>query len=440
MSTPAGPDIHASTPPARRSRLVPGIEARQMRAVGIGQVIEWFDWTAYALLAVYFADQFFPKSATGLTALLGTYGILAVGFVVRPLSGLVVGWIADHFGRKTALMITVYGMGVATLIMAIAPTYEQVGMFAPLILLLARMMQGICIGGEFSSVATFAMESVDHGHRGRVAGGVNFYGFFGQAFVVSVVTAVTFALSPEQMSSWGWRVVFLIGALLSVLGIFLRCHMQETLNTEHKERRVSLRSLTEPMRRFPRQTLQVIGLTIGFTAMVYTWGTYFPTYAHTYHGFDLRLSTFALLIINLANMVMVMVAGHLSDRFGRKPTMVIAGAALTILTVPALGMLDHSFARLVVIQLIGNWFICMLQASTMPAYSEMFPKSFRASGYGFPYSLTVGLVGGSIPLVGTQFAQAGLPAVFPWYLVILMAISTCFYLGIKETAFAPLPE
>lgn len=438
MSSTSVPHTHGRE--RTRRQLIPGIDGRQLRAVGIGQVIEWFDWTAYALLAVYFADQFFPASASGLTALLGSFGILAVGFIVRPLSGLVIGSIADHFGRKTALMITVYGMGISSLVMALAPTYAQVGVAAPIILLLARVVQGMCIGGEFSTVASFAMESAEPGRRGWVAGLVNLFGFFGNALVVAVVFGFSYTLSDEAMREWGWRAVFFIGALLALLGIFLRRFMVETLDTTKVDNKVTLASLIGPMRRYPRQTIQVIGLTVGFTAMVYAWGTYFPTYANTYHGLDLQWTMLALLITNLASMVLTPLAGILSDRVGRKPTLVGAGLALTLGTVPMLNLLNDSIGRLLLIQLVGNVFICMLQASTMPAYCELFPKRFRATGYGFPYSLTVGLVGGTIPMVGTQFANIGLPEAFPWYLVTLMAVSTLFYMAMRETAFKPLPE
>ena len=430
------PDAPELTTPRRGL----GIERRQLIGAGIGQVIEWFDWTAYALLAVYFAPQFFPADTSGLVALLGTYGILAVGFIARPLAGLVVGAVADHFGRKRALMLTVYGMGGASLVIALAPTYEQVGALAPLILLLARIVQGICIGGEFASVSALAMESAGPGHRGWVAGLMNLFGNLGGVLLVGIVTGLAFLIGDDAMAAGGWRIVFLLGALLALGGWFLRRHMAETQAPEAADHRVTLRSLVHPMLRRPRQSIQVIGLTLGFTAMVYAWGTYFPAYASTYRGLALQWSMLSLLVTHLSLMVLMPLAGLVSDRFGRRPTMVAGGLALTLGTVPALGLLTDSVARLLVIQLVGNAFIALLQASSMPAYAELFPRRFRATGFGFPYSLTVGLIGGTVPLVGTELKNLGAPDAFPWYLVALMGISTLFYLRMRETAFDPLPE
>lgn len=430
---------HTDTVAARPAALGGmGIPRHQLIAAGIGQVIEWFDWVSYALLAIYFAPQFFPAHTSSLVALLGTYGIMAVGFVVRPLSGLLIGAIADHFGRKQAMMLTVYGMGAASLLIGIAPTYAQVGVLAPILLLVARIVQGMSIGGEFSTVSAFAMESAGPGRRGWVAGLVNLFGYAGQVLVVAVVVGLSFALGDDRMASWGWRLVFLAGALLSLAGWFLRRHMVET--QERTDHRVTVRSLLQPMARYPRQTFQVIGLTIGFTAMVYAWGTYFPSYATTYHGVAVKWTMLSLLVTNAALMVLTPLAGLLSDRVGRKPTMVLAGLVLTIGTVPALGLLNGSVVRLLLVQVLGNAFLALIQASSMPAYSELFPKRFRASGYGFPYSLTVGLIGGTVPLVGTELKNAGMGMVFPWYLVGLMAVSTVFYLFMRETAFDPLPE
>lgn len=416
------------------------IPLRRLAGAGVGQTIEWFDWTAYAILAVYFADQFFPESASGLTALLGTFGILAVGFIVRPLAGLIVGALADHFGRMFALMLTIYGMGISSLVIALAPTYEQVGVLAPIILLLARIVQGISIGGEFASVTAYAMEAAAPGRRGLVAGFAHAFGFAGQAAVIGVVTIVATLLDDQQMEQWGWRLVFLIGAALTIVGYFMRRHITDTLDPRETETKMTWSSITRPMREYPRQTFQVIGLTAGFTAMVYAWGTYFPTYANTYHGLDLDRSLLALFIVNVFCIIVVPFTGMVSDRFGRKIVMSCAGLALTLITIPALGMLNDSFVRLISIQLLGNFFILFLQSSSIAAYAELFPKKFRAAGFGFPYSLTVGLVGGTIPMVGTQFVNVGLPQIFPWYLVILIGISTVFYMTMKETAFKPLPE
>ncbi len=421
----------------RRGTVTKIIPRRQLAAAAAGQFIEWFDWNAYALLSVYFAYQFFPEDASPLAALLGTFGIMAVGFFFRPVAGLIVGRIADRFGRRFALMLTVYGMGFAALLMAFAPTYAQVGVLAPLILLVARIIQGICIGGEYAAMTAFAMEMSPQGKRGLVAGVLNLFSFAGQLMVAALVVLFAWVLSPEAMTSWGWRAIFVIGALLSVLGVFIRRGMQETADVEAvKEKKYGM---FEAMRQNPRATVRVVGMTLGFTAMVYTWGTYMPAYAMTYKGLDPKFGMLATMISLSIAVASAIVAGKLSDRFGRRATMLTAGIILMVGTVPALNFLNDELWRLIVVQGFANMILMLLQASAMPAFAELFPRTFRASGLGFPYSLTVGLVGGTAPMVGTQLAAWGATAVFPWYLAGLMAISVVFYATMKETAFKPLP-
>lgn len=414
------------------------IPREQLAAASVGQVIEWFDWNAYALLAVYFSKQFFPDGSSELVALLGSFGIMAVGFLFRPLAGLIVGKVADHFGRRFAMMLTVYGMGIAALMMALAPTYHQVGVFAPLFLLAARIVQGICIGGEYAAMVSFSMEMAPQGKRGFVGGVLNFFSFSGQLFVALCVVIASWTLTTEQMESFGWRIVFGIGVLLTIGGVFIRRNMIETADVETQKKEKF--NVFAAMRNNPAATVRVIGMTAGFTVMVYTWGTYMPTYAKTYKGLDAKFGLLATFISLAVGAVSALGAGWLSDRFGRKATMLSAGVILMIGTVPAMSILDNHLWKLILLQAIANAVLQLLQASAMPAFAELFPKSFRASGLGFPYSLTVGLIGGTAPMVGTLFADLGAPGAFPWYLTALMAISVVFYATMRETAFEPLPE
>lgn len=429
----------SSSPTTDRTGTVTSIiPRRQLAAASAGQLIEWFDWNAYALLTIYFASQFFPEGTSPLVSLLGSFGIMAVGFLFRPLAGLIVGKIADQFGRRFAMMLTVYGMGAAALMMAFAPTYAQTGILAPIILLLARIIQGICIGGEYAAMTAFAMEMAPQGKRGFVAGVLNFFSFAGQFTVALLVVIASWTFSEQQMTDFGWRLIFVIGALLSVGGIFIRRGMQETTDVEKEKKRGF--SVFEAIRKNPGATVRVIGMTMGFTVMVYTWGTYMPAYAQTYKGLDPKYGMLATLISLTVAAFASLGAGWLSDRLGRKATMLTAGLVLMVGTVPAMGFLDDSLWKLIVLQGIANIVLMLLQASAMPAFAELFPRSFRASGLGFPYSLTVGLIGGTAPMVGTLFADLGFMQAFPWYLTGLMAISVVFYATMKETAFAPLPE
>ncbi|ALE05365.1 hypothetical protein AL755_07555 [Arthrobacter sp. ERGS1:01] len=426
------PEQSALAPAATKGTL----PVRQLVAAGFGNLIEWFDWNAYAFLSVFFAVQFFPKEASPTVALLGTFGILAIGFLVRPLASLFLGKISDVVGRRFTMLLTVYGMGASSLLIALSPTYVQVGVLAPILLLLARVIQGICIGGEYGAMAAFAMEVAPEGKRGKMAGLIYAGAVVGQLVVVLLVLGATWLLPDADMRAWGWRIIFGIGALLSIAGIWIRRGMVETAKSNDGTKT----SLFAAFKLFPRQAVQVIGLTIGFTVMVYVWSSYLPTYAYTYGGINPKYSLIATALSLVASLLGALIAGPLSDKYGRKKTMLFAGVVLAVGTIPSMALLTQSLLALIIIQCAAMMVIAMLQASSMPLYSEMFPRKVRASGIGFPYSLTVALAGGTAPLIGTQMASANIGHLFPWYVAGLMVISVIFYATMKETAFKPLPE
>lgn len=403
-------------------------------------MIEWFDWNAYAFLSVYFSRHFFPADTPPLVSLLGTFGIMAVGFICRPLSGLLIGLLADRVGRKPALLITVYGMGLASLMIALAPTYTQIGIWAPVLLLLARIIQGLCIGGEYASLTAFAMEMAPTGKRAQVAGWLNVVANMGQLSVAAIILLFAWLMPHSAMVEWGWRVVFGIAALLSLAAIWMRRHMKETLDVDAVQKEETKPSILGAIKNHPKETLQVIGMVIGFTAMVYAWGAYMPAYATTKTGLDPKYTMASMMIASVAAMIGAVFFGRLSDRLGRRPVMLMGGIILAVGTVPAMGLLGPSVWTLIAVQSFGMFTLGSLQAASMPVFAELFPTEFRAAGLGFPYSLTVGIVGGTVPMVGTEFTSLGLSHLFPWYLVILMVVSVVFYYFMKETAFEPLPR
>lgn len=424
------------TPQHNGYQLIPGVSNKQALSAAIGNLIEWFDWNAYAFLAVFFAPLFFPSDTGPLVALLGSFGIMAIGFIVRPVAGLIIGYFSDKIGRKPMLLLTIYGMGLASLAMALAPTYEQIGFFAPIILLIARIIQGIAIGGEYGTLWAFAVEISPRNRRGRVAAIIYIFAAVGQITVALLVFIMTLTLAEEQIVAWGWRLVFLIGAALSLFGIWMRRHMSETQEAESVETNAeeSKPGILGAILQYPKQTIMVIGFVIGFTAMVYAWGAYMTAHARTAAGLSSSVALGAYLIATAISIFAAIGAGRASDHFGRKPTMVVAGILLTIGTVPAFHFIDSFWTILLAIT-FGSCVLTLLQTSAMVAMAEMFSKDFRAAGMGFPYQLTVGLVGGTIPMVATEFVNMGVSNLYPWYLAGLMAISTLFYLTMKETAF-----
>ncbi|MBM4792352.1 MFS transporter [Streptomyces sioyaensis] len=414
----------------------PPSRLRQLAAASIGNAVEWYDWYAYSFLAVYFADQVFPHGAgNSLVPLLSTFAVFAVGFFMRPVGGLLMGALADRRGRRTALTLTILLMGGGSLLVALTPTYAATGVLAPVVLVLARLVQGLSVGGEFAASTTFLVESAGPGRRGLFASFQYVSTTAGQLLASGTAALLATLLTERQMGQWGWRVAFLLGALLSLLGLWIRRGAQETIT----ERRAAERpGLFEALRRHPRQSLLICGITAGGTLAYYTWTTYLPTYAQVNAGFDkgdsLTVGTLSLAFFALLQPL----GGLLSDRIGRKPLLLGFSLGFAVLAVPLLHLVTDAFLSLLLVQCAGMVLLTGYTAIAAAVNAEVFPARVRAAGIGFPYSLTVALFGGTAPYVGTWFRQAGHPDLFPWYVAALCLVSFLVYLTLPETARRPL--
>ncbi|MFI6293166.1 MFS transporter [Nonomuraea sp. NPDC050790] len=432
-----------ATSPATESPLgIPRSRVRQLMAASIGNVVEWYDWYAYAALAAYFSVQVFPKSAgDSLVPLLATYGVFAVGFFMRPLGGLLVGSFADRFGRKAAMTFTIVLMGAGSLMLAITPTYEAAGILAPIILTLARLIQGLSVGGEFAAATTFLVESAGPGRRGLFSSFQYVSTTIGQLLALGLAAGLGTMLAAADMNGWGWRVPFVIGALLSLVGLWIRKGADETSHVaqEIQEGRAERPRLFDFLRNYPKQAALIVGITIAGTVAYYTWTTFLPTYANITVNFSKTEAQLVGTIALVFFMLLQPLLGMLSDRIGRKPLLITFGVAFTLLPVPLLSMLDNSFASLLLIQCVGMVFLGCFTSISAAVNSELFPTRVRAAGAGFPYSLTVALFGGTAPLIGTAFIDAGNPVGFPWYMSALALVSTLVYIfALKETKDQPL--
>ncbi|WP_214320837.1 MFS transporter [Nonomuraea sediminis] len=411
-------------------------------AASVGNVVEWFDWYTYTFLATTLATQVFPKSANNdLVPLLATYVVFAVGFVMRPLGGLVVGAFADRFGRKSAMTFTIILMGVGSLLLAVTPTYAAAGVFGPIVLVVARLIQGLSVGGEFAAATTFLVESAPPGRRGLFSSFQYVSTTIGQLLASGLAAVLASTLVEADMNSYGWRIPFVVGAVISVVGLWIRKGADETSHVagEIQKGEAERPRLFDFFRHYPRQALLIIGITIAGTVAYYTWTSFLPTYAQITVKFpkadSLLIGTISLLFF----MVLQPLVGILSDRIGRKPVLITFGLGFTLLPVPLLGLLSNSFASLLIIQCIGMLFLSGFTAISAAVNSESFPTRVRASGAGFPYSLTVGLFGGTAPLIGTAFIEAKNPGAFPWYMSALALVSTLVYIfALKETKDQPL--
>jgi len=401
---------------------------RQLVAASIGNLVEWYDWYAYSFLAIYFATQVFP-TGTGLTALLNTFAIFAVGFFFRPIGGLLMGALADRIGRKPALTFTILAMGFGSLMIAVLPTHAMVGVLSPILLVVARCIQGLSVGGEFAASTTFLVESAPDGRRGLFSSFQ--YVSAGQLIASGLGAILANALSETQMGSWGWRIAFGFGALLSLVGFIIRAGAHETLADVDDMRtgKTKRPGIFDAILHYPKQSLLIVGITIAGTIAYYTWTTYLPTYANTYAGIPkataLTVGTISLVFF----LILQPIAGMVSDRVGRKPLLIIFAAAFVLLTVPGLSALNGGgFGRLLLVQCVGMIFLSLYTSIAAAVNAETIPSRVRASGIGFPYSLSVALFGGTAPYVGTWLKDRDLGGVFPWYVSALCLISLLVYI------------
>ncbi|MGW1894873.1 MFS transporter [Streptomyces sp. NPDC002004] len=427
--THADPRPDAVTPVTR--------PVRQLFAASVGNAVEWYDWYAYTFLATYIADQVFPKgSGSSLIPLLSVFAVFAVGFFMRPVGGLLMGAVADRRGRRAALTVTILLMGGSSLLVALTPTYASAGVLGPLVLVVARLAQGLSVGGEFAASTTFLVESARPGRRGLFSSFQYVSTTAGQLVASGISAALVGALSDAAMETWGWRVPFLVGAALSLVGFWIRRGATETRG---EERRQGPRpGLLDALRHHPRASLLIGGITAGGTLAYYTWTSYLPTYAQLNAGVTksdaLLAGTLSLAFFGLLQPV----GGLLSDRFGRRPPLLFFGVGFALLSVPLLRSLHGSFTGLLLVQCAGMVLLTGFTSVSAAVNAEVFPARVRAAGIGFPYSLTVALFGGTAPYVGTLFKEIGSPGLFPWYVAVLCLVSAAVYLRLPETAHREL--
>lgn len=410
---------------------------RQLLAASVGNAVEWYDWYAYTFLATYIAAAVFPKGAdNSLVPLLSTFAVFAVGFFMRPVGGLLMGAIADRHGRRAALTVTILLMGGSSLLVGLTPTYAAVGVLSPVVLVLARLLQGLSVGGEFAASTTFLVESAGPGRRGLFSSFQYVSTTAGQLVASGIATVLVDTLSEERMDGWGWRVPFVLGAVLSLVGFWIRQGAQETRSEE--QRGGPRPGLLEALRRHPRESLLICGITMGGTIAYYTWTSYLPTYAELNAGVEksdaLLAGTISLAFFGLLQPL----GGMLSDRFGRRPLLLFFGVGFALLSVPLLPALRDSFAVLLLVQCAGMVLLTGFTSISAAVNAEVFPPRVRAAGIGFPYSLTVALFGGTAPYVGTLFKEWGYGGLFPWYVAVLCLGSSLVYLRLPETAHAEL--
>jgi MHS family alpha-ketoglutarate permease-like MFS transporter len=409
-------------------------------AASVGNAVEWFDWYVYSMLAVYFAGQFFPATSEGsLVPLMSTLAVFAVGFFARPLGGLVLGMLADRYGRRSALSATIVGMGVGSLMIGLAPTYAQVGILAPAVLLLARLIQGASAGGEYAAGTAFLIESAPEGRRGLFSSFFYISATCANLAAIGLSALLANTLDSDSMSTWGWRIPFLLGSAAAVVGLWIRSQAEETLQEDATERPRGARvGLFDFFREHPKQSLQIFGLTAAPALAFYVWTAYLPTYAAITVGFDLKKGLLTGVISLVVFLLLQPVFGALSDKIGRKPMLLTFGTFFTIATVPLLASLRPTFTSLLFVQLTGLVFIACWSSISSAVAAELFPARLRSSGIAFPYGLAIAIFGGTGPYVATYLVHIGHATSFGWYIAAVALGSTLVYALLPETAHKPL--
>ncbi|TCH99821.1 MFS transporter [Roseococcus sp. SYP-B2431] len=408
--------IVAGSPHEMRQRI------RAIVGAASGNLVEWYDFYAYAFTALYFAHAFFPAGDTTVQ-LLNTAAVFAIGFLMRPIGGWLFGRIADRMGRKFSMLASVLLMCGGSLLIAVIPTYETIGIAAPILLLLARMAQGLSVGGEYGTSATYMSEVATSRNRGFYASFQYVTLIGGQLLAVLVIVVLEFSLTTEEMRAWGWRIPFVIGALAAVVALYLRSSLHETTTAEGRAKKEAgtMRALLQ----HPSALLTVMGLTAGGSLAFYTFTTYMQKYLVNTAGLEVKTVSILMAVVLLLYMGMQPILGAVSDRFGRRNLLFVFCIGGILFTVPLLGALGTATSA----GSAGLLLLCALAiVSCYTSISgvlkaELFPAEIRALGVGLSYAIANALFGGTAEYVALRFKAAGNEGAFAWYVVAILSVS-----------------
>lgn len=416
-----------SMSPARRLRNIIGGSA--------GNLVEWFDWYAYAAFTLYFAPVFFPKGDT-TAQLLSSAAIFAVGFLMRPVGAWIMGVYADRKGRKAGLTLSVSLMCGGSLIIACTPGYATIGLAAPALLLLARLMQGLSVGGEYGSSATYLSEMAAKAHRGFWSSFQYVTLISGQLLALLLLIVLQNTLSEGDLASWGWRIPFFVGAALAVIVFWLRRRLDETRafiasDTQEAPKSSALLLFVK----HPKEAFLVMGLTAGGTLAFYTYTTYLQKFLVNTSGFSKDAATEISAAALFLFMCLQPAVGALSDRIGRKPVMVAFGVLGLLFTVPIMTLLasvDNPFVAFA-LALAALVIVSGYTAINAVVKAELFPAHIRALGVALPYAIANAAFGGTAEYVALWLKGAGIESVYFWYVTAMIGVSLLVYLFMRDT-------
>lgn len=414
-------------------------DRKSLGASLIGQLLEWFEWSSYAVFAPFIAAAFFDKSDP-TSALLATFGVFAVGFLVRPLGGIIFGRVADRVGRKNVLMITIIIMALSAVIIGVMPTYEQIGIWASVVLLLVRVVQGFAHGGESATANSYIPEIAPRDRRGKWGSMVYMSIFGGSVIAYTLGGIISLLLTDEQIGAWGWRIPFWLGAVAAFVALYLRRHMQESehFNEIQDGGAASYDDLSDTRPRTPARSnwaniLLVVGMVSGVTAAHYTWTSYVSTYAITHAGMSTQGAYWVSVFAQTCGLIALPLWGALSDRIGRKPVMYTFAISAGLLQIPLMGMIDSRPWTMLVAATFAVVAVAAGGALLAPVMAEVFPTSQRTSSIGFAYSLSVAVFGGTAPYIFQWFTSHDLAHISGIYVVVLCVLTLISMKILPET-------
>lgn len=440
MTTPSTPSAGPSA--AQASATTPphySLEEKRHRIFSImaassGNLVEWFDFYVYAFSAIYFAAAFFPKGDPTVQ-LLNTAGVFAAGFLMRPIGGWLFGRIADKYGRKKSMLISVTMMCAGSLVIACLPTYAQIGAWAPFLLLLCRLFQGLSVGGEYGTTATYMSEVALKGQRGFFSSFQYVTLIGGQLLAVLLIVILEAVLSDAELRAWGWRIPFVVGAAAAVVAMLLRRTLHETQSTEAMQNKET-GTLGNLFKHHWRAFVTVLGYTAGGSLIFYTFTTYMQKYLVNSVGLPIKTASYVMTVCLFVYMCMQPLFGALSDRIGRRTSMMLFGALGALGTVPILTTLHQASSPVTagLLILVALAIVSFYTSISGIVKAEMFPPEVRALGVGLAYAVANAIFGGSAEFVALALKNAGHENAFFWYVTVMMVIAFLFSLRLPKQA------
>jgi len=421
----------------------PVVIRRAVRGAAIGNTVEWFDFAIYGFLATYIAEKFFP-SGDETAALLNTFAIFAAAFFMRPLGGFFFGPLGDRIGRQKVLALVILLMSCSTFAIGLVPSYDTIGVFAPLLLLFLRCLQGFSAGGEYGSGACFLAEYASDKHRGFVVSFLVWSVVVGFLLGSLTVTGLETVLSEGAMDSYGWRIPFLIAGVLGAVGLYIRLRLGDTPEFEalRDEGEVASSPLKEAVTTSWRPILQIAGLVVIHNVGFYIVFTFLPSYFTKTLGFTKTDAFVSITVASLVALILIPPLGALSDRIGRKPLLIAGSLAFAVFAYPLFLMLNAGSLAVAIaahagLAAIESVFVC----ASLAAGAELFATRVRSSGYSIGYNVSVALFGGTAPYVATWLvARTGNDLAPAYYVIVAALVTLITVLTMRETARQPLTK